>query len=142
MLFSELFISCQKAKSPLMLLILDIDHFKKFNDTYGHQEGDKILKEFSERIASNIRRDDIFARWGGEEFAMLSTASSEYTKHIAEHLRSCIAQEPFQGGHSVQCSIGVTVMRAEDTIDTFFKRADDALYKAKKGGRNRVDIIL
>ena len=129
--------------SPLSLIIFDIDHFKKINDTYGHGTGDVILKELSDLIRKNLRESEYFIRWGGEEFVILMPGTSvQGAKMVAEKLRRIVESATFPEVGKVTCSFGVTSLELEDTIKSFFERADEALYEAKKNGRNRVEVKL
>ena len=126
----------------LSLIMCDIDHFKRINDRFGHDVGDKALKAFSKKITDNIRDVDIFARWGGEEFMILMpNATAENANLVAEKLRKLIETTDIEDIDFFTASFGVTGFKASDTIDSFIKRADDALYKAKEDGRNRVVAI-
>ena len=132
----------RRNQSELSLLILDIDHFKKINDTYGHDFGDKILREMARHIQSCIRVTDVFARFGGEEFVvLLNNTNRSGALLLAERIRQQIAQTPEKvDGVEVHytVSIGVANLLENDTRESFFKRADNALYQAKNNGRNRV----
>ncbi|MRI82895.1 MAG: hypothetical protein C6I00_00575 [Nitratiruptor sp.] len=128
---------------PLSMIIFDIDFFKKINDTYGHMVGDKILKEVAEVVRSNIRKSEYFVRWGGEEFIILLPGTSlKGAQMVAEKLRRVIETHQFPEVNRVTCSFGVTQLLQEDTIATFLERADEALYEAKREGRNRVKVRL
>ncbi|MGE4295346.1 MAG: diguanylate cyclase [Campylobacterales bacterium] len=121
------------------LIMFDIDHFKRINDTFGHPAGDSVLVELSNRIAALLRREDIFARWGGEEFLIaLPRASIETAASIAERLRLAVEERAFDEAGAVTCSFGVVEYRAQEGLHEGLKRCDDALYAAKRGGRNRV----
>lgn len=130
----------------LSILFIDIDHFKKFNDTYGHQVGDFVLVEFAKTIRANIRQYDILARYGGEEFVViLPETNSEEALAVAEKLRSIIEKTMFRDSreeYHVTASFGQACSRpgVEDDFsrDTLVSRADEALYEAKEKGRNRV----
>ena len=128
----------------LSVLVADIDYFKKVNDTYGHDAGDNVLREFATRLRRNTRGIDLACRLGGEEFVIIMPDTDlSRALQVAERVRACIAADPFQvNSHqtlAVTASVGVsTLERREDTPDTLFKRADTALYAAKRGGRNRV----
>ncbi len=136
----------REAKKNLCVLMLDIDHFKKINDTYGHAVGDQVLKIFADRIAQRLRSFDLVARLGGEEFVViLPDISLEMAMQVSERLRLGIAKEPFtvnspQSPINVTVSIGAAMISGEDaaTVEDSIKRADDELYRAKEGGRNRV----
>ena len=122
------------------LIMFDIDHFKEINDTFGHQAGDAVLSELAFLIKDNIRKDDFFARFGGEEFMIISNnIGVSGAVELAEKLRSKIELHNFSINSSVKCSFGVTACKSGDTADIIIKRADDALYKAKENGRNRVE---
>jgi two-component system cell cycle response regulator len=130
---------------PLTALMLDIDYFKSVNDTYGHDAGDDVLREFSTRIKKSIRGIDLACRLGGEEFVIVMPETDMAVATIvAERLRRRIASEPFaiQGGTrliDVTISIGIAALAGTaDTAATVLKRADTALYRAKRDGRNRV----
>jgi len=121
------------------LILFDIDHFKSINDTLGHNIGDKVLFELARMVNMNIRKTDILARWGGEEFIVLAKyATVSQAKKIAEELRACIASYNFGDSLKITCSFGVTQFKSSDTQIGIFKRVDDALYEAKENGRNRV----
>jgi len=133
-----------RYESPLSLLILDVDHFKAVNDTYGHLVGDEVLAALAELIRATFRRTDVAARYGGEEFcALLPQTERTGAEHVAERLRQASAVQPIQlqdGGRlSVTCSVGLAVL-GEDGGDgsSLLKVADARLYRAKAAGRNRV----
>ncbi|MDP1526217.1 MAG: diguanylate cyclase [Rhodocyclaceae bacterium] len=131
----------QRHGLSLMLVMLDIDHFKKLNDTYGHQVGDSVLVEFAQRLASHIRAHDFLARWGGEEFAVLATLNdSEDPRQFADKLRALIAANEFSVVGHVTASLGLSIYRPDEDIDALLSRADKALYAAKANGRNRVEV--
>ncbi len=130
---------------PMAVLIVDIDFFKSINDTYGHDAGDEVLKEFASRLRANVRGMDLVARFGGEEFVVVMPETDlALAQGIAERLRETVAGTPFtvSGGKAeipVTISIGMgTFDRGDDTPNTILKRADTALYRAKKTGRNKV----
>ena len=129
----------------MTLLLLDLDHFKKVNDTYGHQVGDQLLIRFAKVIEPILRKSDILARVGGEEFAvLLFKTESEGAYHLAEKIREEVAKVVIKCKDQdvfVTTSIGVAQNSKRDKdFDEIFARADKALYKAKKQGRNRVSI--
>ncbi|MFC3076939.1 PleD family two-component system response regulator [Phenylobacterium terrae] len=130
---------------PVAALLIDIDHFKKINDGYGHDVGDEVLREFAVRLASNVRAVDLPCRYGGEEFVVVmpDTRLTD-AERIAERIRTHVAGAPFRTSGDkdllqVTISIGVAAASgAEDTPEALLKRADEALYEAKASGRNRV----
>jgi two-component system cell cycle response regulator len=133
----------EQTRKNLGILIMDIDHFKKINDTYGHGVGDEILKIFATRMQNSIRGFDMVARMGGEEFVViLPDVSEDMAYFVSERLRRAIADEPFtcsapEGSVTVTTSIGGTLIQGETTsVSEALKRADDALYAAKENGRN------
>jgi diguanylate cyclase (GGDEF)-like protein len=136
-----------RENSPFCLIMLDIDHFKKVNDTYGHGAGDKVLVEIVNRIKSELRPHDDIGRYGGEEFLVgISKADSKISRVIAERLRKCICERPFQVEDrkiDVSISLGVVDFMPSrehdinDFLEGMIKAADIALYKAKEAGRNR-----
>ena len=138
----------QRANSggePVSVFIADIDHFKSVNDTYGHDVGDEVLREFAERMRENVRPADIPCRQGGEEFVVIMPdTSGDMASVVAERLRRHVASQTFavERGRSqldVTVSLGVsTSYGSECTIDDLLKRADEALYEAKQSGRNQV----
>ena len=140
--FENEFRRARRYGSKLALMILDLDHFKKINDTHGHQAGDRVLVRFATEISAHIRSTDLAGRYGGEEFCMfLPEADLQQAQGVAEKLRSAVAVLDFEGetAFTITCSIGVTVMHADDAdIAAVIRRADQALYEAKDSGRNRV----
>ena len=133
-----------ETDAPLALLMVDIDHFKRINDTYGHDVGDLVLEEFARRFRVNTRSVDLACRLGGEEFVLVMPGVDKITAwDIAERLRLSISQQPFYVSDDlsvpITISVGMTtVEHAEDTPEVLLKRADNALYDAKRDGRNRV----
>jgi diguanylate cyclase (GGDEF)-like protein len=136
----------RRHKTPLALILFDIDHFKRVNDTYGHLAGDEVLREVAALISRLIRTEDVFARYGGEEFVVLARGiEHENAVRFAERIRSAVhrlevAQE--KGVLQVTISAGVSsiaeIPDANRSPDTLFRLADERLYRAKSGGRNRV----
>jgi diguanylate cyclase (GGDEF)-like protein len=127
--------------SLFCLCLLDIDHFKRINDTYGHQAGDTVLREFAATVQRQIRDSDSFGRYGGEEFLlMLPETSINEAQALAERVRASIARLGFSAlpDLAVTVSIGVAEFRVDEPIAQTVARADEALYQAKSGGRNRV----
>ena len=130
---------------PVSALMIDIDHFKKINDAFGHDIGDEVLREFAVRLASNVRAIDLPCRYGGEEFTVIMPgARLEDAQRVAERIRLHVAGSPFRvaGGRellTVTISVGVaTTVGESDSPDALLKRADEAVYEAKAAGRNRV----
>ena len=131
----------QRHDRPLSLIMFDIDFFKHINDSFGHDVGDKVLKAIAKVVSENIRNTDIFARYGGEEFVIIAPETTkEDAKILAEKLRSLIRNLHFEEGINVTCSFGVASLEKPDTKETLLKRADEALYEAKKTGRNKVVV--
>lgn len=134
----------QEQERNLAVMILDIDHFKSVNDTYGHDVGDVVLREFSARVKRNIRGVDLACRFGGEEFVVLMPDTDvSNAEMIAERVRQSIGEKPFeiksQRPLTVTVSVGVSLNESmADTPESLIKRADLALYRAKREGRNRV----
>jgi two-component system cell cycle response regulator len=138
----------QESKKSLAVVYLDIDHFKKINDTYGHNIGDEVLRTFAYRLKDSLRSFDLVARLGGEEFvAILPDVNDEMALFIAERLRRTIAEKPVKcnipaGELSITTSVGGAIIHASDheqgkfDIAQILHRADEQLYAAKHGGRN------
>jgi two-component system cell cycle response regulator len=132
------------GSDPVALLVIDIDHFKKINDSFGHGVGDEVLREFAVRLASNVRAIDLPVRFGGEEFVVVMPETELAHAHrIAERIRLHVAGSPFRvlDGEellTVTISIGVAASLADDTPVKLVRRADEAMYEAKAHGRNRV----
>lgn len=126
----------------LSLIVMDIDRFKSINDTFGHQTGDSVLREVAQIVSNSIKRSDIFARWGGEEFVVLTPNTSiDGAFKLAENIRENLEIHIFTDIGYLTSSFGVTEAKREDSIDKFIDRADRALYRAKKSGRNRVEKL-
>lgn len=130
----------------LSLLILDIDHFKLVNDSYGHLQGDAVLQRVATHLSKELRNYDVAARYGGEEFvAVLPDATLNEAAFVAERIRASIQDIKFEGELSplsLTASLGVATFPSQgcNTVDEFIKLADDALYRAKSNGRNRVEL--
>ena len=134
---------CLRYKRALSLIMIDVDHFKKVNDTHGHIAGDFVLRELAQRIKQRIRKEECFARYGGEEFAVVIPESGPVkARRFAEKLRKLVADEPFafEGKEmNITISLGVADMGSDITEPAeFIKVADAHLYKAKEAGRNQV----
>lgn len=130
-----------RYRQPVSLIFFDIDHFKRVNDTYGHALGDRVLCELVKVMNNNIRTSDMLFRWGGEEFAILAT-STHYRAAgtLAETLRQKIASHVIEDVGNITISLGVAEYVSGENEESWFKRADAALYQAKNSGRNRVVV--
>ncbi len=129
----------ERYSSPLSVIIFDIDHFKRVNDTYGHSAGDNVLKRLAKLVGANIRETDVFARWGGEEFVIqVPGVSLAQTAIFADKLRSKIEEFDFSEPERITVSFGVAAFQHGDNGTTLINRADKALYRAKENGRNQV----
>jgi diguanylate cyclase (GGDEF)-like protein/PAS domain S-box-containing protein len=130
----------KRLNVPFGVLFIDIDHFKKFNDTYGHHVGDNVLRFVSETFQINCRPFDLYGRWGGEEFVgIIRNVSNEQLEVIGNRIRVLIENSYIiheQKKLHVTVSVGATLVNADDTIDSLIKRADALLYKSKDNGRN------
>ena len=132
----------QRHSVPFSLLMLDIDYFKKINDTYGHYIGDVVLKNISKMLRKNIRKIDKLGRWGGEEFIIILHATTQRRAvQKAEELRKLIEKNIIEEHYKITASIGVTSYREDDSKSSLFARVDDALYRAKEEGRNCVAAL-
>jgi diguanylate cyclase (GGDEF)-like protein len=131
-----------RTNLPCSIALLDLDWFKRINDTYGHPTGDEVLRTFAITVFANIRGVDRFGRYGGEEFLLvLPDTPNEVAVRLLERLRSIIAGldwSAFSSGMRVTVSAGIATLKASETADTLLARADGALYKAKAQGRNRI----
>ena len=137
---SEYTVMMQRSNT-MSLMMIDLDHFKEVNDNYGHNTGDKVLKEISTLFLGILRNVDVLCRWGGEEFvALLPTANLEQTAKIAEKIRHEVDSHKSNETPHVTASFGITEIRKGDTLDEAINRADKALYDAKDAGRNCVKI--
>jgi diguanylate cyclase (GGDEF)-like protein len=122
-----------------VLILLDIDRFKNINDTYGHPVGDAVLREVAQRCAVLLRKSDVFARWGGEEFLVLIRGTGEAgVIRVADDLRAAISATPIAPAGTITASFGVARYQASDTVASWLSRVDEALYEAKLTGRDRV----
>jgi len=132
----------QRHERPLALAMMDADHFKNINDTYGHQTGDEVLRAISDRCRRTLRTNDVLARYGGEEFVVVFPETNiDEAVVVAERLRDAIAREPIRVGDNalgVTVSIGLAAFGAGQDLEKLFQRADSALYAAKQDGRNLV----
>ena len=135
-----------RYKHPLALLLLDLDHFKEYNDNFGHLEGDKVLVRFSQIIKSCLRANDTAYRYGGEEFTViLPETGGEEAGTVAQRIRAALEAErftPIDGKKvTITISIGVTEYQPQEELSTFIQRADRAMYRSKQKGRNMVSML-
>ena len=139
----QLLADCKSRAEPAALLLCDLDHFKRLNDTYGHPAGDQALIAFSQIMVDNLRKQDVFGRIGGEEFACLLTASDEQTAvQVAERIRKAFSQLSMPEPGLLSVSIGVvTTLESGYELSRLLSEADEALYGAKHRGRNRVQTL-
>lgn len=129
----------KRNNSKLSLIMFDIDHFKSVNDTYGHDIGDHVLRELSALVKSKLREYDTFARWGGEEFLILiPEISLEDSYRKADDIRREIESNVFINDRIITSSFGITSYNVGDKKDDVLKRVDEALYDAKRTGRNKI----
>jgi len=136
----------EKYSLPLAMILIDIDFFKKVNDTYGHDVGDDALCHLSDILRVSVREDDLLSRWGGEEFGIaMGGVSKDAAAKLAERLRETTELTPMELGEDydddelkMTISVGGAEFKQGDTIESLFQRCDQALYKAKKNGRNQV----
>jgi len=131
----------KRKKNPFCVMMIDIDHFKKVNDQYGHDIGDLALKSLSQHIEANIRPYDHLARIGGEEFAVLLPETPvEEAVRVAERVREFVEQAPLEIIGAITISLGIAEINEDDTIDSLLRRADEGLYLSKENGRNQVTV--
>lgn len=134
-----------RAQQHLSLIFVDVDHFKSINDSYGHECGDLALASVASWIKDSVRGSDVVFRYGGEEFVvLLANTDLESATIIAERIRSDIEEHTLAYGMNalrITASLGVSSLRGDDTLESFVKRADEAMYHAKRQGRNRVNAV-
>jgi diguanylate cyclase (GGDEF)-like protein len=148
--FSQLELEVDRSnryKHPLAMLLIDIDHFKDFNDAYGHLEGDKVLVRFSQILKSCLRANDSAYRYGGEEFTViLPETGADEARTVAQRIRQSLQTEVFTPSNgkptSKTISIGVTEYIPMEEMASFIRRADAAMYLSKQNGRNRVSVLV
>jgi diguanylate cyclase (GGDEF)-like protein len=129
----------RRYKKGLAFVMMDLDHFKQVNDTYGHLQGDQVLAELAKIIIAAKRESDVAARYGGEEFALILHETTADGAHIlADRIRAAVEEATFPGGLKLTISIGVAATDDEAQFTSLMEKADEALYEAKEGGRNRV----
>ena len=134
----EEWLRSKRRSCKMSLILLDIDHFKKINDTFGHSIGDSVLKKISQLLRSNLRKTDFIGRWGGEEFIVICAETDEtIVWKVAEKLRKSVKNHDFKLGLPVSISLGTATFDSEDSADEILKRADMNMYRAKGTGRNR-----
>jgi diguanylate cyclase (GGDEF)-like protein len=141
-LAEKLLASASRHGRPLAAIMLDVDHFKAVNDTYGHAVGDAVLREVAARVQATVREADIVGRYGGEEFALLLPESHDVTA-LAERLRATMAATPIVAHGqdiTVTISAGISYLEPGDDLDSLLGRADAALYRSKAAGRDRVTV--
>lgn len=143
----ETLANAEVESAPVSLIVCDIDHFKKFNDSFGHQVGDQVLKFVADILKKNTKGQDLAARFGGEEFAIvLPNTGAWNAKRVAEHIRTTIAKKKLvnkagnQDLGTITMSFGVAEREPGMTVQALVEIADSALYEAKRGGRNRVVV--
>lgn len=130
--------SARRYQRPLSVMIADIDHFKRINDTHGHNAGDAVIREVAQRFTAAAREADLVARWGGEEFLIIAPETDlDEAVHLAERCRTALAEAGIDGIR-VTATFGVTRFHSDDTLDSLVGRADRLLYRGKAEGRNRV----
>lgn len=134
-------LAARREQTPLVAMLLDLDHFKRLNDTHGHLAGDQVLAGFADDLRHCLRDSDILCRWGGEEFLVLLKGTNlRQADHVAEKIRLLAEQHTYVFDNQplqVTVSLGLAELRAADTLESLIARADLALYSAKQGGRNR-----
>ena len=145
LMFEQAVHEAHRAKTPLSMILLDIDHFKNINDGHGHLTGDRVIMRVARLLENSLRNGDVLCRWGGEEFLiLLKQTSLDAAQGVAEKLREVMAIEQFQLGNKtlhITGSFGVAEFGGVETLVHFFARADRALYLAKSAGRNRVESV-
>jgi diguanylate cyclase (GGDEF)-like protein len=125
---------------PFSVILLDLDGFKQVNDSHGHEAGDEVLRQVGLALKEHLRPSDEVGRWGGDEFLVLAPELNiEKARQMAERLRAMVGQEPMEGMENVTASFGVASYATQDSVEVLLRRADEALYRAKSGGRNRVE---
>lgn len=131
---------CKQKRQPLSLLFIDIDNMKMINDKYGHLIGDQVLIEVVSRAQQRLKKDDLIARWGGDEFIIvLPRVNLKGAIKLAEEIRNSIIQDYFSGGIQTSCSFGVASMHSSSTFSSLIYEADQQMYEGKKKGKNRVE---
>jgi len=130
------------GRAPSVVMV-DLDHLKRVNDTFGHDVGDRALQEVAQLLAREIRRTDRVGRWGGEEFLIVAPETDRKAAWmLAQRLKETLETHSFDQVGTITASYGVASFRPDDTVQSLIKRADEALYRAKTGGRNRVEVEI
>jgi diguanylate cyclase (GGDEF)-like protein len=146
MLFQHEMERANRMNTPLSVGIIDLDHFKQVNDTYGHAAGDEVLRRTARLFRENLRTMDVVGRWGGEEFIiMLPEIAIDQANMTCNRLLTALAATDIDVGSAsikITATIGITQLFPGDKIDEIIRRADEALYKGKEAGRNRVEIMM
>jgi diguanylate cyclase (GGDEF)-like protein len=133
----------RRHREPAAVLMIDVDHFKSINDSFGHAGGDAVLREVAERLHARVRLEDVVGRWGGEEFLVLSaTTDASAAARLAERIRAAIADEPFaiDGAEGLRVTVSIGCAAGTGDAEALVREADAALYEAKAQGRNRAVI--
>jgi len=132
----------KRKQEKLSLMIIDIDFFKKINDTYGHVKADELLAQLAKVVQKCVRKSDVVARFGGEEFVILLPETNLIkAKKLASRLKKAIHEDDILRKYKLTVSGGITQFKEKDTKTKFMQRADKALYKAKEGGRNKFEVL-
>jgi diguanylate cyclase (GGDEF)-like protein len=141
-IFEEELERAKRYHSSFTVAILDIDNFKDFNDAYGHMIGDEVLIKLAQTVNKSVRETDIFARWGGEEFVILfKNTSIERAKAVSLKLKNKIEENEHPDAGKITASFGLSEYIDGDTVESLFNRCDEALYRAKENGRNRLEVM-
>ncbi len=128
---------------PLSVVMVDLDHLKRVNDAFGHDVGDRALQEVAQLLSRELRRTDRIGRWGGEEFIIVAPETDRKAAWVlAQRLKETLENRRFDQVGTITASYGVASFRPDDTVQSLIKRADEALYRAKTGGRNRVEVEI
>jgi len=131
-----------RYSSSFGIIIVDIDYFKRVNDTYGHQVGDTVLQEIATILKTNLRKTDVVGRWGGEEFMIICTETDyQGIQSLSQILKKKISSNIFNINEQITASFGASLYQKNEDINKLIKRADDALYYAKEHGRNRAEYL-
>lgn len=137
----ECFTYYQRTRRAFSIIMLDVDFFKRINDTYGHLVGDKVLEALASILRTTVRDTDTVGRWGGEEFMIICPDTDKAgASHLASKIQSAINEYDFEAVHSLTCSFGIGEFREDDRVESAVSRADEALYKAKDLGRNKIIV--